>query len=124
MGLDTDRGWSRIRRVPGSIPGTAGSYLLSYFWEICEEFWVCLGHISGHFLDIFGDVWDIFSDTFWIFSDMSGTYFRTFLDMSGTCFRIFSDMSGTYFRSIFGPFPDFNSDFLIFLTVPKRVLFS
>ena len=113
MGLDTDRGWSRIRRVPGSIPGATESDFLSYFWEISEDFGVCSGHIFGHFSDIFGDVWDIFSEIF-----------RTFSDMFGTCFRTFFEYFRTCLGHIFGHFPDFDSDFLIFLTVPKRVLFS
>ena len=65
MGWDADRGWSRIRRVPGSIPGTAGSDLLSYFFF--------------GFLNILGYVWDTFSDNF--LGDAGGQSSISFLDM-------------------------------------------
>ena len=75
MGLDADRGWSRIRRIPGSIPGTAGSDCLPYFLEIFEEFGTCLGDMSDdfwmlftHFRTVFRFVADMFGDalgTFW-----------------------------------------------------------
>ena len=74
MGLDTDRGWSRIRRVPGSIPGATESDFRSYVLKIFEEFGVCLGRIFGHFSEMFGTcfrtyfghVWDIVSEIFQI----------------------------------------------------------
>ena len=66
MGWDADRGWSRIRRVPGSIPGTAGSDCLSYCWEVFEEFGTCLGDISDDFRECFGfcfeHVWECCGD--------------------------------------------------------------
>ena len=50
---------SRIRRVPGSIPGTAGCDFVSYVWEIFEEFGSCVGDFSDIFFgfssDMFGD---------------------------------------------------------------------
>ena len=68
MGLDADRGWSRIRRVPGSIPGTAGSDFVSYSLECVEEFGTCLGDISDDCRTFFGFVSDMFGNavgTFW-----------------------------------------------------------
>ena len=44
---------SRIRRVPGSIPGAAGSDCLSYFLENSGPAWETFRMIFGRFSDIF-----------------------------------------------------------------------
>ena len=95
MGLDADRGWSRIRRVPGSIPGATGSGFVSYFLEFRRiwgmfgthvrtfvgHFRRCLGHVFGICSDIFGHVVgrvsDIFGHVWDMFSDMFGTFLWT-----------------------------------------------
>ena len=65
---------SRIRRVPGSIPGTTESYFLSYFWGIFEYFGVCLGHIFGDFSDIFGHFLIFFGDVWECCGDLWGAF--------------------------------------------------
>ena len=66
------RSGSRIRRVPGSIPGTAGSDLLSYFGEMFEEFGTSLGDMSDDFRMIFGHVWECCGDLLGPFAVICG----------------------------------------------------
>ena len=75
------RSGSRIRRVPGSILGTAESDVLSYFcWCLLNM----LGYIFWYFFsDISGDVWDTCSDICGTFSDMFGTCFWILFGISG-----------------------------------------
>ena len=72
------RSGSRIQRIPGSIPGTAGSDCLSYCWEIFEEFGTCLGDMSDEFRTcfglFFGHVWECCGDLLRSFAVICGQH--------------------------------------------------
>ena len=53
--------------VPGSIPGSCGSFLghfLVMSGSFFRHFWDMLGHVWGYFGDVFGWVWDGFGKMF------------------------------------------------------------